>query len=201
MGREAMARVTFQGTSSRGKVLLETEELLYRGEPRLRIAFKDVTRAEAEDGDLFVAWSGGEAVFELGDDAPLWAERIRTPKPLLDRMNVKQGAKVVVLGVRDEDFLADLAERTADVSERIGKGADLVVFLAETTKRLEKLPDLAKAIKPDGAVWVVHPKGRQDIKDQQVIAAGRAAGLVDNKVVKFSASHSALRFVVPLAKR
>jgi hypothetical protein len=34
-----------------------------------------------------------------------------------------------------------------------------------------------------------------------VIAAARAVGLVDNKVVAFSATHTALRLVIPKALR
>jgi hypothetical protein len=34
-----------------------------------------------------------------------------------------------------------------------------------------------------------------------VIDAARAAGLVDNKVVAFSATHTSLRLVIPVASR
>jgi len=50
-------------------------------------------------------------------------------------------------------------------------------------------------------LWVVRPKGTADISDADVIAAGRKAGLVDVKVVRFSETHSAEKLVVPLAKR
>ena len=58
-------------------------------------------------------------------------------------------------------------------------------------------PSLAKS----GALWIVYPKGKQEIKEVEVIEAGRAAGLVDVKVVKFSETHTALKFVRPKAKR
>ena len=201
MGREARARVTWQGQESTGKALLETDEVVFRGDFRLRIPFAEVRSATAEHGTLLLKWKDQTAAFALGDEAAVWAPRILQPKPLIDKMNIKPGAKVVLLGVRDEAFLDTLVARTEDITTRAGKGADVVVYLAETKQRLAKLPDLAKAIKPDGAVWVVHPKGRQDLKDIDVIAAGKAAGLVDNKVVKFSDTHSALRFVLPLSKR
>jgi hypothetical protein len=48
---------------------------------------------------------------------------------------------------------------------------------------------------------VVSPKGRPEIGDVVVIAAAKRAGLVDNKVVRFSDTHTALRLVIPRARR
>ena len=57
-------------------------------------------------------------------------------------------------------------------------------------------------MKPDGAIWVVSKKGKEaTIKDVDVIASAKAVGLVDNKVVGFSDTHTSLRLVVPKAKR
>jgi hypothetical protein len=50
-------------------------------------------------------------------------------------------------------------------------------------------------------LWIVYPKGKREIKEQQVLEAGKQAGLVDVKVVSFSATHTALKFVWPKAKR
>ena len=56
-------------------------------------------------------------------------------------------------------------------------------------------------LKPAGALWVVYPKGVQTIREIEVIAAGREAGLKDVKVASFSATHTALKFVIPVASR
>ncbi|MEK7312271.1 MAG: DUF3052 family protein, partial [Chloroflexota bacterium] len=65
-----------------------------------------------------------------------------------------------------------------------------------------KLKSLKGYLRKDGAIWVVSLKGKQaKIRDVQVIAAAKAAGLVDNKVVSFSETHTALRLVIPVALR
>jgi hypothetical protein len=46
----------------------------------------------------------------------------------------------------------------------------------------------------DAPVWVVYPKGIQAVTENDVLTAGRAAGLVDTKVCSFSSTHTALRF-------
>ena len=65
-------------------------------------------------------------------------------------------------------------------------------------KTLEKL---ASKIQPAGAVWVITPKKRPEIADTVVMKAGKAAGLVDVKVARFSETHTALKFVVPRDRR
>jgi len=47
----------------------------------------------------------------------------------------------------------------------------------------------------------VYPKGQKHIREIDVINAGKSAGLVDNKVARFSETHTALRLVIPLANR
>ncbi len=51
------------------------------------------------------------------------------------------------------------------------------------------------------ALWVVYPKGMKHITENDVLAAGRKCGLKDVKVVAFSVTHTALKFVIPVAKR
>jgi hypothetical protein len=71
----------------------------------------------------------------------------------------------------------------------------------ETQKDLERIARIEPLLAPDGALWVVHPKGRKDLQDVHVIAAAKACQLTDNKVVRFSDTHSALRLCIPLARR
>jgi hypothetical protein len=51
------------------------------------------------------------------------------------------------------------------------------------------------------ALWIVFPKGQKHITEDDVLAAGRKAGLKDVKVVGFSSTHTALKVVIPLSKR
>jgi hypothetical protein len=130
------------------------------------------------------------------------AREVSSTRSLMDKLGVKLGSRVVVLGLKDEAFLRRLIERGADVTVgRRRKAADLIFYLAERPGDLAKLRALEGDIVRNGAVWVVSPRGRPEVADVVVIAAGIAAGLVDNKVVRFSDTHTSLRFVVPLARR
>ncbi len=130
-------------------------------------------------------------------------ERIYTTSRI-DKLGVRPGLRVAVLGVPDEDLRVELAERGAVVSldAPAPGGADVVLLAADDQSALATLPGLRAAVFPSGAVWVVSRKGRAaTLRDVEVIAAARAAGLVDNKVIAFSATHTALRLVVPRDQR
>lgn len=124
-------------------------------------------------------------------------------KSVIDKLGVKPDSKVAVLGIRDRDFLDQLQARTADVSiGRLRKGLDLIFFGADSRAELKKLARLKAHLDDAGAIWVVSLKGKAArIKDVDVIAAAIEAGLIDNKVVGFSETHTSLRLVIPVNKR
>ncbi len=128
-------------------------------------------------------------------------ERDYGDRSRIEKMGVRTGLVVSVLGIKDPDFLLELELAGADVSTRRRKGSDLVFVLAEKPSELRRLADLERAIRRNGAIWVVSPKGRPEIRDVVVIEAAKRAGLVDNKVVRFSETHTALRLVIPLSRR
>jgi hypothetical protein len=123
-------------------------------------------------------------------------------KPIIDRLGVKPGARVSVLGVNDEAFLRQLTARTPNaVIGRRRVRSDVLVAGIDRREGLTRLGTHRDFIVPDGAVWVVWPKGSKAINENDVRDVALDVGLVDVKVVSFSASHSALKLVFRLADR
>ena len=204
MGSEAICSVRYAGQVSEGKALLETTELIFRGaEFRLRIPFREIASLADSDGELCVSFDGETAVFELGKDAAKWAEKIRNPRGLLDKLGVKAGASVAVLGVEDSEFIEQLSAKTSALQNgTTSRELDFVFYEADRPEDLAGLADLVPSLKRNGALWVVSPKGKgAQVKDIDVMAAAREAGLVDTKVVSFSDTHTALKLVIPVAQR
>ena len=129
-------------------------------------------------------------------------ERDYSHRTLIDKVGVKPGQRIAVLGVEDAEFLRDLAASVPEYSRgnRISK-AELIFFSAEAREDLSQLRSLSRSISKSGGIWVVYPRGQKHIREIDVINAGKSAGLTDNKVCRFSGTHTALRFVIPLAKR
>jgi len=128
---------------------------------------------------------------------------VRSTPSLMDKLGVKPFHRISVLGVDDDTVWAQLIARAADtVKGRLRKDSDLIFLAADSLSELQQLARLKTYLVSNGAIWVVSLKGKAaKIKDVDVIAAAKAAGLVDNKVVSFSETHTALRLVIPLAQR
>lgn len=200
MGLETRCTMRIGRKAHEGKALLETSEIVFRGHERLKIPFQEIRNVAAKNGRLEVVHSGGTAVFELGDQAERWAEKIKNPKSRLDKLGVKEGSRVAVVGVEDDGFGRELEERGAEVVAA-GKELDVAFLGVTSVSGLAKMKTLRARLKPAGALWVVWPKGRAELKEDHVRAAALQIDLVDVKVAAFSASHSALKLVIPVAKR
>ena len=205
VGNEANCVARFGKQKARGKAQLETSELIFRSEDgamRMKFAFADIKSATAADGELRVEVPEGTAIFELGANAAKWSEKILHPKTRLEKLGIKPNAAVSLVGNFDGDFLAELRSRTTNVSDgKVAAGAEWIFFAADSAKDLSQVSKLAKSLKGEAALWIVYPKGQKQITENDVLAAGRKSGLKDVKVVGFSPTHTALKFVIPVESR
>jgi len=201
MGNEAPCKLRQDGKTYSGKALLETSEILFRGETRLKIPFSAIKALKANDGELHVRTKEGLSVFELGERTEKWREKIANPRTLLDKLGLKNGERVSLTGEFPSDFLASLKKQGAVVQLKAAKGASWYFLAAESREDLQQVRALARALEGPAGLWIVYPKGQTSIAESEVRSAGLRSGLTDIKVASFSASHTALKFVIPKAKR
>jgi hypothetical protein len=194
MGREARCAVSHDGQQAEAKALLETDELIVRSPFRLTVPRAGIRSATAAGEALEVVYDGGSLTLRLGErEAAKWASDIANPKTLADKLGVKHGQRVRLVGAADAG-LVGAGHLVADGD------ADVVFLAAETPAALEQIASLRDQIARDGAIWVIRPKGRHDLTEG-MIAAGRGAGMHDIKIARISATHSGMKFVIPVEQR
>ncbi len=190
MGREATCSLRYGGLTDHGKAQLESDTLLFRGDrfrgrDRLSIPFADMQAVSAQDGKLTFRHHGKAAEILLGPQAPKWADAILNPKSRLEKLGIAPGMTVAILGDAPADFLAEIPAQAAS------SAAGLRIFFATSPRDLKRVNSRLAPL------WIVYPKGQKEITQAEVIAVGRAAGLVDVKVMAFSPTHTALKFTLP----
>src|SRR5271166_3238704 len=91
MERALLCSVRSGTTPVSGQALLETSEIVFRGDFRLNIPFASLKSATARDGELHLKWGDESAVFILGEQAEKWAYNILHPKSTAEKLGIKPG--------------------------------------------------------------------------------------------------------------
>ena len=208
MGYEAACEVRLSGRSGPGTALLEQKTLVVRGPFRLTIPLAEVRTATADQGCLRIQFEDRVVELALGAEAARWAKRITNPPSRLDKLGIKPGMRVLVVGPMEEGFVEELRGAGATVLRRTSVAAagktgpvDALFYAVDRREALEGIETLVPAIVASGAIWTLRPKGSRGVSESETMAAGKRAGLVDVKVVSFSDSLTAEKFVIPVAKR
>src|SRR5258707_5800352 len=199
MGNEIVCRASLGAQISEDKTLLESDHVMFRGEFRCKVFLRDLAKVSVDRGTLSLFGPEGEIRLELGKKVTVWSEKILHPKSRAEKLGLKAGTQVLVINLADTEFQAELAKSAVEITAVRSKSQSYLVFFGvEDAPGLTKIPDLVPRFKERGALWIVYPKGQSRISESAVIQAGRAAGLKDVKVVSFSSTQTALKFVRPL---
>ena len=193
MGKDATVQARFADGPDEGRLQYEPPKLLFRGSQRRVFEGPALAGVSAQGADLVLA-DGSR--FTLGEkQAASWADAILNPKDRMQKIGVKPGMRVAIMGVADPTLSRELADSGATPVAELAD-LDLLFYAADSAQELARIKALVPLLGPKGALWVVSRKGKAaTVKDVEVMAAAKAQGLTDNKVVAFSDTHTSLRFV------
>ncbi len=196
MRREATCICRWGGREGRVTVLLESSELIVRGDIRRRVALQALENVRAGEDTLEFTIAGERIELALGAErAPRWAAAIEAPKPTLARkLGITSAMRIHVTGELDDPKL----ETACSVAiARAASLDDAGLALIRTDNR-STLEHWAEALAlPDRVppAWVAYTKGRAaPLGESNVREIMRARGFVDTKVAAVSERLTALRF-------
>jgi hypothetical protein len=206
MGRESTCTARFswieRGAKRAGKALLEENELLFRGEPRVKLSRGEITGLAVDGDELVVEAKLGTARFDLGaTEAERWRARFLSPPSLMDKLGIKSGCAVAAVGPVPAEVLRGAASAGAKVGKAAGTTTQVVLLAARTEKELERVVALAPKLEPAARLWVLYPRGKAELPESTVRKVVLATGLVDNKTARVDDVWTSLQFVVRKANR
>ncbi len=197
MGREATCECTFNGTTAKVKALLESEELILRGEIRMRARLHALKDLRVEEDSLCFNFDNNPMQLRLGAAAAKsWAKKINTPPPsLADKLGIT-GKTVRTIGPTSDRAL-DFALNAAALVR--AQNPDLIIACVDTPESLTATLREAKAqLARSVPIWLIYRKGSgHPINESAIRTTLRANGLMDTKVASVSAELTALRFSLP----
>jgi hypothetical protein len=190
------------GRAATGKAHLDSTELTVSGELRLRVPFAEISRVEAADGVLRFAWRDDTVTLELGAAAPKWAHAMLHPKSRIEKLGIVPGLRVCALNC-DPEFGAELTAALGAAPSRQLRGRfDAIFAVIDGPHDLAAAGRLREHLEPAGALWLLYLKGKSaPVSESAVRVTMQSTGLVELKVVGFSATHTAVKWVIPKAAR
>jgi hypothetical protein len=200
MGYDVTCKASVGNQSSEGRAQLETDFVQFRSDSlRFKVGFKELSKVNAAGETLDLTFDGRRVKLHLGEKAAAkWADKILHPPSRLDKLGVKPTTSLCFEG---NAFELAFTREVADNPSVKPSDADLVFLAALCREDLRKVVAIRKRLRQDAGLWIVYPKGRPEIREIDVIEAGRTAGLKDVKVMRFSDTETALKFVIPVDAR
>ncbi|HXC95247.1 MAG TPA: hypothetical protein VNU92_06070 [Edaphobacter sp.] len=194
MGREALCECEFAGATAKVKALLETNEIILRGDIRLTAPFHALQKVKVQSECLCFTIDKKPLQLHLGaKTAESWAKKIKTPLPsLADKLGIT-GKIVRTIGDVSDRALSTAIASAAEVSARnphlILARVDTPESLAATLK--EAKAQLARSI----PIWLIYRKGPgHPLNESHIRSTLRSLGYMDTKVASVSPELTALRF-------
>ncbi len=194
MGREATATCAWKGQSGTVKALLESRELILRGDIRDKIARTDVEAASVAGDTLVLSVSGETLRLTFGTgEAVKWQAALLKPLPTLaEKLGIDAARPAFVTGTADDPELA-VALVGATVTEL--EDAAVVVAVLTNETQLDTAFETAIAA-PARPLWCIYPKGKLATPSDNIVRSFmRERGLMDNKTCAVSERLTATRYM------
>lgn len=199
MGLECACTLIKGRAMDAGVAHLDCNELRFKGESQVKLITAGA-KATVSGEILSIEGPIGSLRLRL-DDATIaarWADKINNPRSRLQKMGIEAGAKVWMIGMDDPVFVDEfnaLVDEPFVTKPAKGAAYDAIVLVARAVEALKQLSKCALHLAPKGAVLVLWPKGRKDLRHEEVVGAGREAGFSQTRSMAFNDELTALRLV------
>jgi hypothetical protein len=200
MGREALCQCTFEGTTAKVKALLESSEIILRGDIRMSVPLDALENVRVEAESLCFNIDKRPLQLRLGTKAAeSWARKIKTPPPTLaDKLGIT-GKIVRTIGpIADQALYSALCSAALVRAEK----PELILACVDTPETLAATLQAAKAqLARSIPIWLIYRKGPgHPLNESGIRTTLRARGLMDTKVASVSPELTALRFNLPKSR-
>ena len=196
MGLEAKV-VARQGQNVvEGRLFLDSRALSFRSkELKWSVDLGPKVQADVARGQLTVREGRKKIIFEIGEKAQRWADKILNPPSRMTKLGVKAEQKCWLSKGFNKEFRDELKQQGASIT-RQPDACDLAFcFIADRT-RLDQLEEVVNQLSVGTNVWVVWPKGVTGISRSEVMEEARSLGMGPSKTASFDDEHSSMRYAV-----
>ncbi len=199
MAMESACKLQVGRSHYDGRVRMEADHIDFTGPIKYRFRLSEIRSPRHDTDTLFFDFHGSPVSLKLSSvrAAAHWLDYMLHPRTLVDKLGVKQGHRVRVMNLDDNNLLSMIEGRNATLVSHPATACDMVMLGVERPGELHQIADLSETLQPDGAIWVVLPKSVRTVTKANVFAAARVAGLSQTDIVDYSETQAAYKMVRP----
>ena len=192
MGLEAETTCTHGGKTYKVRALLESTELILRGDLKRKLPLTSLTNVHASNTSLSFSANGESYTLALtANKAATWAKKITSPPPsLAKKLGLSAEALAFVIGKTDDAELdAALKGNTTPTPQQAA------LFIAVTRDEAQLTTALKTYGKAQAPLWLINVKGPKSALGENAIREKlRVLGFMDTKTCAVSATLSGTRY-------
>lgn len=199
MAMESACKLQIGRNHYDGRVRMEADHIDFAGPTKYRFRLSEIRSPRQDTDSLCFDFHGSPVSLKLSSlrAASNWYEYVLHPRTLVDKLGVKEGYRVRVMNLDDQNLLTMIQSKNATLVSPPATACDMVMLGVERPSELRQITDLSEVLPPDGAIWVVLPKSVRTVTKANVHAAAREAGLSQTDVVDYSETQAAYKMVRP----
>lgn len=190
MGTVIEGLLTVGGQKVNVKADFASDHVTFSGGRRGEVKYSAIAVLGTAKGRLRLRVDDAVMEFELGARVDRIAAKIRQPPSLAQKLGIEPAMTVAVEGHADLTLKRALEETT-----RTRGVAEVVFACVSSVEELDGFPGWLTRMDDAGALWIVYPKARREIRESDVLAAGHLHGLVETRVARISETRTSVRFV------
>ena len=196
MGLEIKCDALHNGEPFTGKLYVDSEQLKYSG-PGISwfLALSAPFRCAVEGEFLHIVVGATKLRFHIGPDVSKWEKKILHPPTLGDKLGLKPGTRVWLDGTFPPALKSSL-ELKECVECKKTVDANLAFLILDHKKQLPKIRKLKDRLSPHTPIWILYPKGIDEIKESDVMNEAALCGLGPSKIASFDDRLTAMRYGV-----
>lgn len=198
MAMEAACRLQVGRQKYEGRVRMEGGYIDFSGATKFRFRLGEIRNPSRAEDAIQFDFHGNAVSIQVGEKAaPRWIDYILHPQTQAEKLGVREGDTVRIIGHEDPELLASIADKGASAVHSSTATCDVMVLGVERPTDLHAVRHLFDRIRPSGSLWVLLPKSVRTVTKANVVVAARESSLELSKALDYSESFSAFRMNRP----
>lgn len=194
MGLEAIVVGRHNKRSYEGKLYLDSKSLTFRCKDlKWSVDLGPGVSVKVDDGDLLVRNGRDRMIFEIGTKVERWADKILNPPNRMKKLGIKPDQKCWLSRGFARSFRDELKNHGGKVTRQLAT-CDLAIWRVGDRDALEELNGIVEGMAVGINIWIVWPRGSQEIGQNDVMRKARSLGMGPSKTAAFDEGHSSMRF-------